>query len=136
MVVRFLVGIHAFGLIPLFLPLGAGRFPNCLKACSLNCAEFKNRLGCVQAQHPDPSQKLGQTVAIRLVQKLADSGYMAGKTLWKHLPGGGISGAFKDGMMLILYGIRSILIRIKGIKAISRDVWIGDLAHTHRADSA
>ena len=27
-------------------------------------------------------------------------------------------------MMLILYGIRSILIRIKGIKAISRDVWI------------
>ena len=39
-------------------------------------------------------------------------------------------------MMLILYGIRSILIRIKGIKAISRDVWIGDPAHTHRADSA
>ena len=35
-------------------------------------------------------------------------------------------------MMLILYGIRSILIRIKGIKAISRDIWIGDPAHkTH-----
>ena len=32
------------------------------------------------------------------------------------MPGGGISGAFKDGMVLILYGIRSILIRIKGIK--------------------
>ena len=30
-------------------------------------------------------------------------------------------------MILILYGIRSILIRIKGIKAISKDVWMGDL---------
>ena len=37
-----------------------------------------------QTQHPDPvkSQKLGQAIAIRLVQNLADSGYhgyMAGK---------------------------------------------------------
>ena len=28
-----------------------------------------------------------------------------------------MTGAFKDGMMLILYGVTSILIRIKGIKA-------------------
>ncbi len=32
---------------------------------------------CGQAQHPDPSQPLGIHVAIRQVQKLADSGYMA-----------------------------------------------------------
>ena len=44
--------------------------------------------------------------------------------------------AFEDGMMLILYGIMSILIRIKGIKAISRDVCIGDPVHEHQADSA
>ncbi len=75
------------------------------------------RRGCFQEQHPDPSQKLVQ--AIRLVQKLADCGYMAGKDLKKHLPAGGITGAFKDGMMLILYGVRSILI---SIKAISWDV--------------
>ena len=36
----------------------------------------------------------------------------------------GTTGAFTDGAMLILYGIRSILIRIK---AISR---VGDPAHT------
>ncbi len=39
-------------------------------------------------------------------------------------------------MKLILYGITSILIRIEGMKALSRDVWIGDPAYTCRADSA
>ena len=49
------------------------------------------KLGFLHTRHPDPCQELGQAVAIKLVQKLANGVYMAGRHIHRHIPGGGIS---------------------------------------------
>ena len=75
---------------------------------------------------------LGQAVTIRLVQKLADSGYMGKKKIRKHVPGGGRNEAFKDGMMLVLYVYGASSSESKQSAGMSGLV----VPYTHRAGSA
>ena len=58
-------------------------------------------LGFVHAHHSDPSKKLGQPVALRLVEKVADRCDVTLETILNKLHGICISCAIKDGMVLI-----------------------------------
>ena len=51
---------------------------------------------------------------------------MAGSQIWKHATSGGITKVIRDGTILILREIRSLLIRIEGIKRKSWKAWVGD----------
>ena len=66
--------------------------------------------------HPDPSAKLGQPFASRLVLRAPDSGHMTFGQILMMLLGICIAPAVKDGMVLIVNGIALLLIiRLQGI---------------------
>ena len=60
------------------------------------------RLGFNHAACPDPCEELGQPVALRLVEKLADSVDMSLEQILNLLSGRHIAWAIKNGMVLIL----------------------------------
>ena len=73
---------------------------------------------------PYPCEKVGNTIAIGLAKEQAyrRDGFVG--EILKKLSGIRIARASKNGMMLVLYGISSLIIRIKAIKLGSIKAWV------------
>ena len=80
----------------------------------------------VKTHVPYPCEKLGNTIAVGLAKELSYGCDGFAEEILKKLSGIHIARASKNGMMLVLYGIRSLIIRIKAIKLGSIKVWVDD----------
>ena len=88
----------------------------------------------VKKQISCPCEKFGNTIAIRLAKELFYSCDRFAEEILEKLSGIYIARASKNGMMLVLYGASSLIIRIKAIKLGSIKAWVDDSVVTQLWD--
>ena len=74
------------------------------------------RLGQLHMSYPDPSEKFGHAVTIRLMQVLANRHNIAAKDVWKELSGICIAQASSNAIVLVLRWIVGLIIRLKPVR--------------------